>query len=273
MLYNQDQTQLLDHHQLHFIEVKQTDRVMTITLNRPEKKNALHPVMIRELAFALHVAQHREDVWLVLLRARGNVFCAGADLKALAGMGEEIYTTIPEPSGELLLGELFSYLHKPIIAVVEGSVFAGGFLLLTGCTYVIANEDIVLSLPETQRGLFPFQVMAALMQVMPRRKVLDWCIRAYNLDVKKACEWGLITHVTVPQNMEQDLHTLKEDILQNAPKAISMGLQAFAYLQRKQNREEHTYLKNMLVQTLQTQDAQEGLAAFRQKRTPNWTNT
>ena len=272
MQYSKEETQHINKEQFHFLTVDIRGHVLDIMLNRPEKKNALHPVTLKELAFVVSHAQHNDDIWLVTLRARGDVFCAGADLKAMAGMGETITSTLPEPQGEMLLGELFSNLHKPCIAVVEGHVYAGGFLLLAGCTYVMACDDVKLGLPETKRGLFPFQVMESLCQVMPKRKVLDWCIRGYNLDVKKAYEWGLVTHLSQKENIKPDVAKLEGEILENSPIAIRMGMQAYAHLQRDQRESYHAYLRGMLMQTLQTKDAQEGIAAFRQKRNPIWTN-
>jgi enoyl-CoA hydratase/carnithine racemase len=78
------------------------------------------------------------------------------------------------------IGQIFISLHKPSIAKVEGDVYAGGFLLLCGVRFVLANRGLKFGLPEVKRGLYPFQVMAALMEVMPARKVLDWCVRGYN---------------------------------------------------------------------------------------------
>lgn len=272
MLYSHKQTESIYQEAFAFLQIKEADHVLTITLDRPKKKNALHPVMVNELAYAVHYAQHHDDIWLVVLQARGDVFCAGGDLKAFAGQTEEVSSTIPEPAGDILLGEIFNKLHKPSIAKVEGSVYAGGFLLLAGCTYVLANNDVTFGLPETRRGLFPFQVMASLMSVMPERQVLDWCIRGYNLQVERAHEWGLVTHVTIEENIEKDLQRLKDQILRNSPKAIRMGMEAYDHIRQRSTRQEHEYLLSMLRKTLGTQDAQEGITAFREKRTPNWTN-
>lgn len=272
MLYSKEQTASIHQEQLAFIQVQETDHVLTITLNRPEKKNALHPVMVNELAYAVHYAQHHDHIWVVVLDAAGDVFCAGGDLKAFAGQVEEVASTIPEPAGDVLLGEIFNKLHKPSIAKVEGHVYAGGFLLLAGCTYVLANNDVKFGLPETKRGLFPFQVMSALMSVMPERKVLDWCIRGYNLEVEQAHQWGLVTQVTIEENIAADLERLLREITNNSPMAIRMGMEAYDHIRQRSTRQEHEYLRSMLMKNLQTQDAREGITAFREKRRPEWTN-
>ncbi len=270
MIYTKTQTEALPKHRFAFIELEEKDHVLTITLNRPEKKNALNLTMVNELAFALHYAHFQDDVWVVVLQAKGNVFCAGADLKAMGSDAAESGSTIPAPREEVLLGELFNFLHKPSIAKVNGDVYAGGFLLLAGCTFVLASNHVKLGLPEVKRGLFPFQVMESLLQVMPPRKVLDWCIRGYNLDVGQAHEWGLVSKVTIEEAIDRDLDKLLQEILTNAPVAIRMGMEAYHQIHSSQSNQNHQYLREMLFKLLMTEDAREGISAFREKRTPVW---
>lgn len=269
--YTKEQTAGFGVHTFAYLLVEERDNVLTITLNRPQKKNALNPVMVNELAFAISYAHYHPSIRAVVIGAKGDVFCSGADLRAFTGGTEEHHSTIPAPPGEVLIGELLPRLHKPSIARVEGDVYAGGFLLLAGCTYVMTCNHIKLGLPEVKRGLFPFQVMAALMEVMPPRKVLDWCIRGFNLDVERARQWGLVTHVTIQENIDKDLDKLLGEILTNSPTAIRLGMEAFDHLRRTHTAGQHEYLLNMLMRTVQTKDAQEGMAAFREKRTPVWT--
>ncbi len=270
MNYSLEQVQEIPSHTFAFLEIEEVDRVLTIRLNRPEKKNALHPIMVNELAFALRYARYAESVWLVVLEAKGDVFCSGADLKAFAEERQSTNSTIPAPKGEVLIGELFHQLYKPSIAKVQGDVYAGGFLLLAGCNFVVARNDIKLGLPEVKRGLFPFQVLASLCEVMPPRKVLNWCIRGHNLEVERAHEWGLITHPTIEEEVEKVTKRLIEDIKSNSPTAIHMGLKAFDHLRKHPDENKHKYLRGMLMQTLQKKDAREGITAYKEKRVPRW---
>lgn len=252
-----------------FIKVKKVDHVMTLTLDRPEKKNAIHPHMVQEIAFALQFAKQSNDIRVIIMDAMGDVFCAGADLKAFMGMVGEFDSSIPQASAEVLLGELFNKVHKPIITKVEGAVKAGGFFFLAGATYVVSNKGITLGLPEVKRGLFPFQVMASLLEIMPKRIVLDWCIRGYDMDVEDAKIFGLITHITTPQTIDQIVQNLIEEITANSPTAIRLGLEALDTINQQASR--HKYLMEMLQKTVSSKDGQEGLLAFRQKREPVWT--
>lgn len=271
MLFTEEQLQGFNQQTFAFLEVEEKDHLLTITLNRPEKKNALHPVMVDELAYSLTYAKTNKDIWAVLLKANGNIFCAGADLKAFMVSNEEINSSIPKPDGDILIGELFNKLYKPCIAQVEGDIYAGGFLLLCGCTHIIAADDIKLGLPEVKRGLFPYQVLAGLMEVIPAKKALDWCIRGYTLDVNTAKDWGLITKVCPKDDVANEANRLIQEIFVNSPTAIRMGLEAFDNIRQSGTKEQHQYLKEMLMKTLQTKDAQEGIIAFKQKREPAWT--
>ncbi len=266
MNYTKEQTQNIHQQQFQFLIIEEENHVLTISLNRPEKKNALHPIMVNELAYAMHYAKFENNVRLVVLKAKGNVFCAGADLKSFMGSTVEITSTIPEPSGMVLIGDLFNEVYTPTIAVVEGNVFAGGHLIVASCNYVIAHPNVNFALPEVKRGLFPFQVMDALLKIMPPKQVLDWCIRGYSINCEKAYQMGLVTHIS--ENTNKDLESLTVNILSNSPNAIRLGLEAYHTIQGKKSK--HEYLMKMLVKAIQSEDAKEGILAFKEKRQPNW---
>jgi enoyl-CoA hydratase/carnithine racemase len=268
--YTSEQVKRLAEEQFAHLIVRHEGHVLHLRLNRPEKKNALNPTLIRELAFAMNYAHFTTSVRLVVISAEGNVFCAGADLKAFMGGEAENDSSIPLPDGEILLGELFKTVHKPVISRVDGDVYAGGFLFLAGATLTVARAGIRLSLPETKRGLFPFQVMASLMEVMPRRQVLDWCIRGYDLPVEKALELGLVTHLAEAEEIDQLVQSLSEEIVINSPMAIHKGLEAADMLRHKAQEDHHAYLQQMLIKTFQSPDAIEGITAFREKRKPRF---
>ena len=266
-----DDIDLNDFHNqnLAFLVIEEDDHVLTITLNREDKRNALHPQMTNELAYAFQYAHDNKDIWVVVIQAKGKVFCAGADLKAMAGIIEPHKSTIPQAKGEVLIGELFNKVFKPTIAKITGDVYAGGFFFLAGANIVIAQNDVKFGLPEVKRGLYPFQVMASLLQVMPARKVLDWCIRGYNLPVVEAEKYGLVTKMVPADQIDKSVDLVIQEIMQNSPTAIRNGLIAYDHVQPKGAA--HKYLFDMLAQTIQSKDGQEGLKAFREKRAPKWT--
>lgn len=255
------------------IKVKQEAHVFTITLNRPEKRNAFTPIMIQEIAFALAYAHFQNDIWCVVLDAEGTVFCAGMDLNIFQNPSLDIQNeTLPQPFKEITIGDAFKYLEKPCIAKVEGSVFAGGFLFIGGCTFVVATENTQFGLPEVKRGIFPMQVMATLLKIMPQRKVLEMCILGKNYSAIEAKELGIITHLSTKENIDITINDLINNILENSPFAIKKGFEALNKLSSITENEQHEYLIKILKEIRDSDDAKEGILAFKEKRKAVWSS-
>ena len=269
-VYTQEQTQNLSAQTFGYIIVEEKEHILILTLNRPEKKNAMNPVMMNEIVYALNYAHYSNDVWAVVIKANGDVFCAGADLKAFAGATEEKKSTVPEPSSPVALGDAFVHLHKPCIARVHGNVFAGAHLIVCGCTHVIVADHVQFSLPEVKRGIWPMQVMASLAPLMPARQLLDYCMRAKALSANEALQLGLATQVVTLTELNNAIHVLVEEIKALSPSAIRLGLKAWDELKNVEPSMQHQFLLGMLQQVLQTEDAAEGLQAFAEKRKPVW---
>lgn len=270
MYYSQQQVATLEGQNWAFVKTSLHGHVFTVTLDRPEKKNALHPTTLCELAFALAHARYNPAVRVIVLAATGSVWCAGADLKAFGG-GEQPQSTVPEPTEPILLGELLPATCKPVIAKVHAPVMAGGILLLCGCNYVVSSVTARFGLPETRRGLFPFQVMAALIERMPAQAALDWCLRALELSAAEAHAHGLVTEVCSEETLEARVSELCETLCAQSPQAIQLGLEAYAHLRaQKGSPAQQAYLQEMFFRCVQTEDAQEGTRAFLEKRPPVW---
>lgn len=271
MLYTQEQIANFSEQSFAYLIIEEKENVLTITLNRPDKRNAFHMPLANELAYALAYAHYNNAIWCVVLKANGPTFCAGADLKAFAGDDTtEKPSTIPMPKDMVKLGDEFNGLHKPCIAQVHGDVYAGGFLMIGGATHVIAVEGAKFGLPEVKRGIWPFQVMATLEPLMSARQLLDLCIRAKTLSAQEAKEIGLVSEVVNAENLETRVSELVEDIKEQSPTAVRLGLKAFQEMKSKAAEDKHKYLHAMLMQCLQSKDAAEGLAAFKEKRKANW---
>lgn len=263
------------------IIVEESKNVLTIKLNRPEKRNAFTPTMIAELAYSLQYAQHNSEIWCVVLEANGPVFCAGMDLNVFQNPDLDIKNEeLPQPQREITIGDAFTMLCKPSIAKVEGNVFAGGFLFVCGCTFVIATENVEFSLPEVKRGIFPMQVMASLLKIMPQRKVLEMCVLGKSYTAKEAYEMGIVTHLVHSNDnpneskisIQEFVDELVNEILQNAPFAIRKGMEALNVLENIEESMKHAFLINQLNEIRKSEDAQEGINAFREKRKPIWKN-
>lgn len=273
MIYTKEQTNSIHEQQFAYLEIAEKNHLLEITLNRAEQRNALNEVIVRELAYALAYAKHHNHIWVVVLAANGPTFCAGADLKMFMGQKDtESGSTIPTETTPIILGDLFSSLHKPCIAKVAKPAYAGSFLLLAGCTHVYAaREEAVFGLSEVKRGLWPFQVMASLLKVMPARKALDWCIQGKVLNAEEAEKTGLVTKVVNADQLDNAVEDLVDAICKNSPTAIRLGLKAYQDMQQVAKEDLHKFLYKRLMQAVGTKDAQEGMNAFRKKQPPQWT--
>ena len=211
----------------HFLNINKKDEVFYLTLNRANKKNALHPQMQNEIAFCFDYISQNNEIKLVVIQSTGDTFSAGADLKALSNNIEPHNSTIPNPNKKIILGNLFNNLYKPKLAVVEGNVYAGGLLIVAGCNYVLSLKDITLSLPEVKRGIFPLQVMQSISSIIGLKKTIDWCIRGYKINAEIAKQWGLVDEISDKEKVQNSVKKWIEDFSGNSNKAIEFGLKAF----------------------------------------------
>jgi enoyl-CoA hydratase/carnithine racemase len=259
-----------------YIKTQKKDHVFTLTLARSEKRNAFTPTMVNEIHHALAKANIDKEIWLVLINAEGPVFCSGMDLKVF--QNPELDQENPEIENlNISLNDAIGQLNKPSIAVVEGDVMAGGMLLTLNTTYVYAKPDVEFSLPEVKRGIFPFQVMGALLNFISIKKTLDLCITGKVLDSKEAIGFGLVSGVLAAdfefnKMNDEGLNTLISVILSNSPSAIRAGMLTAKELKQVYETEKNSYLLSQLEALRSTKDAQEGAKAFFEKRAPSWTN-
>ncbi|RZF60314.1 enoyl-CoA hydratase/isomerase family protein [Sphingobacterium corticibacterium] len=174
-----------------YIKVNKMDFRMEVILARPEKRNAFTPTTVNEIAHAFQNANDDDSVKVVVFKAEGPVFCAGMDLKTFENEDLDISNPLIE-NKRISLGEVFAGLYKPSVAMVEGNVIAGAFLIIAGCTYVFCSENVQFRLPELNLGIFPFQVMASLIKVMPEKKMLQLCLHTDYFSAREAMEYGLV---------------------------------------------------------------------------------
>lgn len=269
--YTEGDVKGFDRVEFMYIKTELENYLFRITLNRPEKRNVFTPTMAEEITFALAYAHYNLKVRCVVLDAEGSVFCAGADLNAFHDSGsDKKNATLPAIREEAKLGDAFAQLLKPAIAQVEGPVLAGGFLLICGCTFVVSVSEATFSLPEVKRGLWPMQVMASLLQIIPPRKILEMSITGKIYSANEAFSLGLVTQLANQETIKEEVQKLAESICSNAPYAIRLGMEAFQALAETPESKRHSYLKSQLDRLLQSEDAKEGTLAFKEKRKPVW---
>jgi enoyl-CoA hydratase/carnithine racemase len=251
----------------NFIKTSIDQHIFKLTLARPEKRNAFTPTMVNEISHAILEANENKTVRLVLINAEGPVFCAGMDMKTFEN--HELDVLNPEIQNQnISLATAIGQLNKPSIAIVEGDVIAGGFLIVLECTYIFANKDARFSLPEVKRGIFPFQVLASLLKFIPQNKALDLCITAKSISASEAKDLGIVYEFLEETKISELINT----IIENAPKAIYSGFEALKKLRELSEIEKIPFLLQSLENLKQTKDAKEGMKAFFEKRVANWLN-
>ena len=242
-----------------------SNNILSITLNRPEKKNALNNVMMNELNYALAYAKQQREIRVVVIGAEGDVFCAGADLRRAK---EE--SNVPKLEHADDVSFSLRRLHKPVICKIQGSVLAGALLIVTNSTHAIAVKEATFSAPEIHRGLWPFMVMAGLFRVMPKRAGLDFIMRGQPIDARQAEQWGLINQSVPANELEKTVSNLANELASLAPETMQLGLAAYEQQDALVFDEALPYLQEQIAQCFQSHDAKEGIAAFLEKRQPHW---
>ena len=239
--------------------------ILTITLNRPERKNALNNVMMNELNYAFAYAKQEREIRVVVIAAEGDVFCAGADLTR-----QQSESNVPRIKGSDDISLAIRHLYKPVICKIQGKVLAGALLMVSNSTHAIAVEEAEFSAPEILRGLWPFMVMAGLFRVMPRRAGLDFAMRGQPINAKKAEEWGLINESVPAEKLDETVLNLAAELASLAPGTMQFGLEAYEKPDSMSFDEALPYLQEQIAKCFEGDDAKEGIAAFLEKRKPNW---
>ena len=244
---------------------------VTVTLNRPERRNAIGPEMVNELRWALSDAA-TSAARAVVLTGAGKAFCAGGDFAQMtAGADQAALPMHPDGGGDYAaLLEAMMASGTPIVAKVNGHALGGGLGLVAASTFAIASTDALLGTPEVDVGLFPMMIMAVLARLVPRRKLVSMMLLGERLDAHDAADLGLVHHAVPPEELDAEVAKLVETLRMKAPLAIRHGLQALHAQDGMLLGEALPLLRDRLAALLATDDAREGLTAFLQKRKPEW---
>ena len=247
--------------------VRQDGHIVTLTFNKPEKKNPLSQEMVNELLWALDDAEADASVRVIVLTGAGNAFSAGADLKGMTASRGKL-----EKKGEfddLLLR--FDTLEKPIVARIPGYVMGGAMGIVACCHFAVACESAILATPEIKRGLFPMMIMAVLRRVVPSRQLLKLMLLGEKISASEAKDMGLVTEVVPDGELDARVEQLAGRLAKQSPTAMRMGLHAFNEQRKMSVQKALPFLREQLYALLASEDAKEGLAAFFEKREPSWT--
>ena len=240
--------------------------VLTLTLNRPTKRNALNAELIEELHRALERADLDSAVRVVVLRGAGKDFCAGADLDELLA---SVSQTISENEASALrLGSLFERIRalpKPVLAMVHGRALAGGAGLATACDLVIAATTAQLGYPEIQRGFAPAMVMALLRRLVGEKIALDLVLTGRVLSADESQRIGLASRVLQEGELEQGTMRLAAELAQSSASALAFTKQLFYQLEGDTLTEGIARGARVNAVARSTPDFREAIARFLQK--------
>lgn len=256
-----------------FIEVSIANGVGRIRLNRPEKRNALTRDFVEQLLDAANQFKQHDDLRVMVLEADGPVFCAGMDLaemqqRASAVDGPEQWKQDSKVFRELLARLLF--LPVPTVAVVQGPVLAGGVGLVLACDFVVSSDFATFSLPEPKRGITAAMVTPLLIHRVGTAVAGQLLMSGETMSANRAHAVGLCYDVTAADQLAQRTESLVNSILTGSRQALATTKK---HLFDCTNSELLTLLQDSMsvsANARQSEDAREGLAAFLEKRKPNW---
>jgi methylglutaconyl-CoA hydratase len=245
---------------------KQTPQITVVTLNRPERRNSLTIELLNELTAAIKVASDQPQERILILRGAGKAFCTGLDLKAAAddrkshATAEMVAKTLTELSQTRLI----------TIAAVHGAAVAGGAGLMSACDYVVAAEKTIIGYPETRRGLVAGLVMTFLRRQVRERDLRELLLGGDLIDAKRALEIGLINRVVPRDDVMKEAQAFADLVLQNAPQATAQTKKLIEELWPTSVKEDVDLALKHHLQARESAEAREGIAAFNEKRKPNW---
>jgi enoyl-CoA hydratase len=247
---------------------EKTGRIIRVTLNRPDKANALSNQMLEELYAAFTAADEDKEACVVVLRGAGDkAFCAGADLGGMAG-GEH-FLEVHESRGRFpKLFQLILGLSKPTLAAVNGHCVAGGLGLMLACDLAIAKAGAKIGTPEIKRGLFPFMISALILRTVDRRTAWEMMLLGENYSTEQAAELGLVNRTVPAEAFEAEVEAWAEKLAGYSPAVLRLGRRALVQQEGMPLEGALAHLQGLITVNAMLEDAAEGVAAFFEKRPP-----
>lgn len=246
--------------------VEKADRVTTVTLNRPERRNALTIELMMELVAAIEAASAEAQQRVLILKGAGKAFCTGMDLNEVAE------TEKAHASAELVAKTLITLSETRLItiAAVHGAAVAGGTGLMSACDFVVAAERTKIGYPEVRRGLVPGMIMTFLRRQLRERDLRELLFAGELFEAERAREIGLVNRVVPRDDLEGETEKLVASILQGAPGALTNTKRLLEKLWPTSVREDVEKALAFHMQARESAEAKEGVSAFLEKRPPNW---
>ena len=245
---------------------KQTPQIRAIVLNRPERRNALTLELLNELNAAIKVASEQPQERVLILRGAGAAFCTGLDLKEAADR------TKAHATAEMVAKTLITLSQTRLItiAAVHGAAVAGGAGIMSACDFVIAVEGTKIGYPEVRRGLVAGLVMTFLRRQVGERNMRELLLGSEFIDANRAKEIGLVNRVVARNDLINEAQKVADSVLQGAPGALARTKRLIDELWWRSVKDDVDLALKYHLQARESSEAREGIAAFNEKRKPNW---
>ena len=245
---------------------KQSPQTTVLTLNRPERRNALTIELLTELCAAIKVASDEPQKRVVILCGAGAAFCTGLDLKEAADQ------TKAHATAEMVANTLIaiSQTHLVTIAAVHGAAVAGGAGIMSACDFVVSAERTKIGYPEVRRGLVAGLVMTFLRRQVGERNMRELLLGSELIEVERAKAIGLVNRVVARNDLMTEALKFADSVLQGAPSAVAQTKRLIDELWWRSVKDDVDLALRYHMQARESAEAREGIAAFNEKRKPNW---
>jgi enoyl-CoA hydratase/carnithine racemase len=244
-------------------------QIAIVTLNRPQRRNALSLELMTELIECLNEIGRDRSLRVVLLRAAGKVFSSGHDLSEMVGCDINEYRRVFDVCTELMTK--VQSVPQPVIAEVQGIATAAGCQLVATCDLAVASDQAAFATPGVKIGLFCTTPMVALSRAVGRKRALQMLLTGEMISAATAAEWGLINLVVPAEELAEQCHSLAARIAEASSLTVALGKQAFYTQIDLDQPKAYAYAKEVMSMNALAADAQEGISAFLEKRSPCWT--
>ena len=243
--------------------------IAVVTLNRPERRNALSLALMQELVRCLDEIGRDREIRAVVLAAAGKVFCSGHDLSEMTGRNINEYRNIFDVCTQLM--EKIQSIPQPVIAEVQGIATAAGCQLVAACDLAVASDQAAFATPGVKIGLFCSTPMVPLTRAIGRKHAFEMLVTGEMVDAKTAAEWGLVNRAVPAAELPAESRKLAARIAAASALVIGIGKQAFYTQIDLDQPKAYGYAKEVMSMNAMAADAQEGMCAFLAKRQPAWT--
>ena len=241
----------------------------TITLNRPDKRNALSLELMEELIAALREVSARDSVRAIVIAGAGPAFSAGHDLSEMIDRDEAFFSHLFEVCTVMM--ETIQDLPQPVIAKVHGIATAAGCQLVAACDLAVAAHEARFGTPGVKIGLFCSTPMVPVSRAVGRKRAMQMLLTGETIDALTALDWGLVNRVVPASELDGAVAELADAIARSSSYTVALGKRAFYDQVDRAEHDAYEHTKTVMTENALAADAQEGMSAFLQKRAPTWT--